>query len=228
MRYCGGKHRIAKKLADTILPFAKGRNLIEPFCGGLSATVQLQPTLASDASKPLISLITSVREGWVPPEEVTETEYNQARKLPPEDPLHGFCAFCCSFGGKYWGGYAREPGRNFAKQGKNALIRKVEATRNTNFLCARYDLLKIPEGSVVYCDPPYVGTTLGYSVRDWDSEKFWNWVISTSNHSLVFVSEFKAPRGVEVFAEFPSKTDLRTTKRSQDTVEKLFVSGRAL
>jgi len=61
MRYLGGKFRIAKKLAPIILELAKGRTLIEPFCGGLSMTEQLHPVYASDASVPLISLIQAVR-----------------------------------------------------------------------------------------------------------------------------------------------------------------------
>lgn len=227
MRYCGGKHRMAKQLAEKILPLADGKLLIEPFCGGLSATVALQPDLASDASVPLISLINAVRNGWEPPEQVSEQDYKKAKQLPPDNPLHGFCAFCCSFGGKYWGGYAREKGRNFALQGKNALLRKIEATRGTNFVNCRYDLLRIPEGSVVYCDPPYQDTTRGYSVREWNSDKFWGWVRDISAHSLVLVSEFKAPRDIETFCCFYSKTDLRK-KGDQNTVEKLFISGRGV
>ena len=61
MRYLGGKFRIAKKLAPIILELAKGRTLIETFCGGLSMTEQLRTVYASDASVPLISLIQAVR-----------------------------------------------------------------------------------------------------------------------------------------------------------------------
>lgn len=224
MRYLGGKHRIAKWLLEQIQPIRGKRRLIEPFCGGLSATVTLQPEIASDASIPLMSLILACRQGWEPPTVLSELEYQHARKLPASDPLHGFAAFCCSFGGKYWGGYARETGRNFALQGRNSLMRKIESTRSTNFICCPYHGLEVQTGDVWYCDPPYAGTTMGYATEPWESDKFWEWCRATANKgTTVIVSEFKAPYDVPLLAQLESKTDLRTRHRDQNTVESLFI-----
>lgn len=224
MRYLGGNHRIANWLRDSIQPIRKDRRLVEPFCGGLSATVALQPCLASDASVPLMSLIQACRQGWEPPIDLSESEYQQAKLLPPSDPLHGFAAFCCSFGGKYWGGYARETGRNFALQGRNSLLRKIKATQLTEFKCCEYHELEILPGDVVYCDPPYAGTTMGYATEPWDSNQFWNWCRDLQDKgATVIVSEFKAPPDIKVLAQITSKTDLRTKRREQDTVETLFI-----
>lgn len=226
MRYIGGKHRIAKWLSQQILPLRQDRRLVEPFCGGLSATVALQPDLACDASVPLISLIQACRNGWEPPSDLSEDDYRWARTLPAEHPLHGFAAFCCSFGGKYWGGYARETGRNFAKEGRNALLRKIEATRKVEFQLMSFEQLKPGSGDLVYCDPPYAGTTMGYSTPVWNPETFWKWASeSASRGAVLVVSEFNAPEGTRVLAQRESSTDLRTLRRDQQTVEKLFILG---
>lgn len=229
MRYIGGKHRIAKWLAQQILPLRQDRRLIEPFCGGLSATVALQPDLACDASVPLMSLIQACRNGWDPPSDLSEADYHYARTLPAENPLHGFAAFCCSFGGKYWGGYARdarEAGRNYAKQGRNALLRKIEATRNVEFQLLSFEQLRPGPGDLVYCDPPYEGTTMGYSTPDWNPKNFWEWASeSAARGAILVVSEFNAPEGTRILAQRESSTNLRTTRRGQQTLEKLFILG---
>ena len=225
MRYVGGKHRIAKQLAGSILPHVRGRRLIEPFCGGLSATVSLQPDVASDASETLIKLIMAVRCGWEPPTHVSEFDYNAAKGTGTE--MEAFCGHCMSFGGKWWGGYARESGRNFALQGRNALLRKVEATRAVAFSCQSYDAYRPAPGDVFYCDPPYRGVTNGYATGPFDSDAFWDWVrVGAQRGALMFVSEFQGPDWATVHAEFSSRTDLRKRDAGQQkTIEKLYAVG---
>lgn len=224
MRYIGGKHRIARHLATAILPYRNGRRLIEPFCGGLSATVTLQPDIASDINEPLIKLIEAIRDGWIPPSEVSEETYLSSKG--GGDALEAFCGFCCSFGGKWFGGYAREGNRNFALQGKNALLRKVEATKNVHFLNKSYDQINLNYRDVIYCDPPYKNTTNGYQLNRFDTEEFWDWCLwaNKTYEALIFISEFEGPEGISIHSEFNSVTDLRKSEKQQ-TVEKLFRIG---
>ena len=220
MRYCGGKHRIATQLSQAILPCVGG-TLWEPFCGGLSATVLLQPSIASDLSSPVIKLIEAVREGWLPPDFVTEEMYEFAREQ--NTPLAAFIGHSCSWGGKWWGGYAREGNRNFALNGKNSLLKKVKLVPNVIFYNISYEQIKPKRGDTVYCDPPYFGTTNGYASGDFDHIKFWHWVkyLAFDCGVQVFVSEFFGPTKF-LYRTFRSKTDLRTTRRSQETTECLF------
>jgi DNA adenine methylase len=224
MQYLGGKSRIAKKLAPIILELAKGRTLIEPFCGGLSMTEQLRPAYASDASVPLISLIQAVRAGWDPPDNVSEAEYAYARTLPPTHPAHGFCGFGCSFGGKLWGGYARQPstGLNFAATAKRSLLRKIAAAASTEFGICDYRDWVGNTSTCFYCDPPYANTT-GYRTA-LDSAIFWQWCkVQASRGALVLVSEFDAPAGiVDVVLELADKSTMHTKQRTKATVERLF------
>jgi DNA adenine methylase len=221
MQYLGGKHRIAKQLAYYILPRTMGR-LIEPFHGGLSASVALQPAFASDAFEPLTRLISAVRAGWEPPDVITEEMYYEARGSGT--PLEGFAGFACSFGGKWYGGYARNSrGRNYAKDSKNALLRKMKALQNTQFGHKSYFWTQAQSGDTLYCDPPYAGTTTYKGLPPFDHELFWSWCAWQAGRGvLVFVSEFTGPPW-SVLAEIKSKSDMHTRLRNQTTTEKLFM-----
>lgn len=53
-----------------------------------------------------------------------------------------------------------------------------------------YKQLKIPLNSVVYCDPPYRGTTYKYKIK-FNYEEFYEWISSID--APVFVSEYSLP-----------------------------------
>lgn len=193
MRYIGGKHWIKDQLAAAILPHAHGRRLIEPFCGGLSATVALKPQIAADASEPLIRLIQAIRSGWLPPEEVTEQMYNEV-KVGPHDIMWCYVGLCCTWGGKWWGGYVRphERQRQPTKAAAKRLVEQVRFTQSTQFFHRSYEQTPVEYGDVVYCDPPYKGTTTGWpGTEPFNHDQFWEWVKWVAgNGVLVFVSEF--------------------------------------
>jgi DNA adenine methylase len=157
------------------------------------AGATVRPT---DKNPALISLYRGIATGWRPPEAVTEAEYHAARSLPVTDPMHGFAAFCCSFGGKMWGGYARGEGRNFAAERRRAILRDCPGFQ---FRCI--DFLAIepcPLGVTIYCDPPYRGTT-GYRTGAFASELFDHRVRGWARAGNdVFVSEYACPAGVEI------------------------------
>lgn len=117
--------------------------------------------MAVEAHPGLVALHKAVQTGWVPPEHVNEEDYKAARRGDPADPRVAFVGFGCSFSGKWWGGYARDrTGGNYAQQSSKALRRDARA----NVEHVANDALVWPcDGAeVIYCDPPYVGTT-GYN-----------------------------------------------------------------
>jgi DNA adenine methylase len=226
MQYLGGKSRVKSFLQENILPLSKGRRLIEPFCGGMSATVALLPDLASDASVPLISMIVALQQGWVPPSVVTEDEYKRVKDAVADtDPLKAFVGFGCSFGGKYFAGYCRDgTGRNYALNAKNSLLKKIEKVRNVEFSAKNYFEIDAQRGDVIYCDPPYVNTTQGYSTGLFDTSQFWQWCRDTADKGCtVVVSEFTAPSDIPVLCSKLSKTDLQCSNRTSTTVENLYI-----
>lgn len=200
MQYLGGKTRIAAKLAAVVNATRGRREFWDPFCGGLSMAVALGGRgLVSDANAALVSLYQAVAAGWDPPEHVTEDEYQAARALPDTDPRKAFCGFGCSFGGKWFGGYARNgKGQNYASGARTSLLKQITTllARDCRILCV--DFLAIeprPTSSVLYLDPPYANTTGYGAIGRFDHERFCSRVAAWSRYTDVFVSEYAMPWG---------------------------------
>jgi DNA adenine methylase len=199
MKYLGGKSRIAKSLSRAILDNTSSRRLyIEPFLGAGSVAVGIAPHFnevrLSDVSPDLIELWLALQGGWIPPSLVTEDEYCQQR-YADVSAFRGFVGYGCSFSGKWFGGYARGEDRNFAREAKDSLTRRIPSIRHASFTCADYRDISIPRESVVYCDPPYRNTTGFSRTGDFDSDEFWKIAESWSEYASVYISEYQAPDG---------------------------------
>lgn len=205
MQYLGGKSRVCKALAAVVNTARGPREFWDPFCGGLSMSVALGGRgLISDANVALVSLYQAIATGWDPPEHVTEAEYQAARVLPDTDPRKAFCGFGCSFGGKWFAGYARQAkGYNYAKGARTALLKQIPAllARGCRFLCVDFlDVEPRPTSSVLYLDPPYLGTTGYGAIGRFDHERFCSRVAGWSRFTDVFVSEYHLPWGRVVWS----------------------------
>lgn len=120
--------------------------------------------ILNDRHKYLIAMLQGVQNGYNLPESITPEEYRYIRDHKDEDPaLAGFVGFGCSFGGKWFGGYARNAsGTNYALQSKRSLLKDMATLQDAHFVCEDYRRVCIPPGAVIYADPPYNNTT-GYS-----------------------------------------------------------------
>lgn len=200
MKYLGGKSRLAKPIAEVILGSTSARaSYVEPFVGGGSVAAEMsghfKRAYLSDASPDLILMWRALYAGWQPPEVVTEEEWRSLRSAEPS-ALRAFAGYGCSFGGRWFQGYARNnPGNDYACQSRNSLLRKVAASRASMVYQASYDRAMIPVGSVVYCDPPYANAKGYERTGAFDSSAFWAWAQRVSRFAHVFVSEFAAPEG---------------------------------
>jgi DNA adenine methylase len=209
----GGKTRIAKDLARVMLRATPEREVyLEPFLGAGSVAAQMAPefktVLLNDASPDLIALWRALQDGWKPPATVSEDEYN-AQRTAPVSALRGFVGYGCSFGGKWFGGFARDPRKpwSFAQTAINGLGKKITALQNASFFNLDYRLIPVAPGSVIYCDPPYRGVTAYARLDEFDSGEFWATVSKWSDTSAVFVSEYTAPVGwVSVWQGTPKMT----------------------
>jgi len=227
MRYSGGKGHIGKYLSPVILSYPHQR-IIEPFCGGLSMSVLLQPAICSDASRPLINLLTAVRAGWSPPLVLSEERYKelQMRRSDIDDPEVVYAGFCGSWGGKWWGGYARSHQRQIDPVGaaRRKLLERMQAISQTEILHADYQELPYVSGDVVYCDPPYAGTTDGYAGTGvFDHDAFWDWARRCVERNItVIVSEYTAPLDFDFCFSIKHVQQLRR-KDSARRVEHLWI-----
>jgi DNA adenine methylase len=201
MKYLGGKEKIAKDIIPVILANSESNAVyVEPFVGS-GAVISKVPAsykrFANDKNPYLIALHEATRDGWDAPEVVTEEEYKTIRRNPSQYPKHlvGFVSIACSFGGKVWGGYARDPksDRNYAAEGSKALKALRPLIQGVTFTTGSYISMNIPAGAIVYCDPPYENTT-GYEYIIKNFSDFWNWCNDlTKIGCRVFVSGYKQP-----------------------------------
>lgn len=226
MRYLGGKYRIRQHVAEVVARYGGGRPVWEPCCGGLnSAGAHEGPVWCSDAEESLIALYRAVAAGWDPPAYVSEETYRAAKALAVTDPLHGFCAYGCSFGGKRWGGFASDDtARNYARSARAALLRdvgKIALGGGSFFLSDFLSIDPQPHGCVLYLDPPYRGTT-GYGMR-FDHDLLLERVLDWALYGPVLVSEYDLPIGVEVWSK-ERNAELRG--KAQTRTEKIFLLDR--
>lgn len=232
MRYLGGKSRTRDTIAGYLNHIRKpGQPYWEPFVGGgwVLAKIVNQPIYASDANPALIALWQALQAGWEPPGVVTEEVYRQAKQGDFEPHLEAFIRFGCSFGGEWNSGYARGEGRNYARQAKSSLLQKITQMNNPTFFHADFITCPPPaDNCLIYCDPPYEGTT-GYSnVPKWEPVKFWERVkeLESQGHTVV-ISEYQAPNDFDCVVRIPTKTGLRTTKNGCELrIERLFRHGQ--
>ena len=246
MQYMGGKTRIARAIANVIneIPRREIKNcqsnsanhyaiggggcFVSLFCGSCAVESKVQGfkrKILNDKHEYLIALLQGVQNGWEPPDQISLEQYRNI-KLRKDDnrALTGFVGFGCSFGGKWFGGYARnKTGTNYAAQSKRSLMRDMVTLQDAEFVCGDYRDLDIPPKSVIYADPPYCNTT-SYSGEKFDTEEFWNEMRRLSNDGhTIFVSEQEAPDDVECIWERPYRRTLDRNKDNRFVVtERLF------
>lgn len=227
MRYSGGKEGIAAKIAAVLQPYVdRAGGYCEPFLGGASvfARVRAPVKYGSDANPWLMCMWQAAATGWVPPTEVDEATYADLKVRKPMEPITAFVGFGCSFGGKWFGGPARDStGRSYAAVAQRSVARKIAGFGSCVLTCASYDECPVPPGAVIYCDPPYADTTNGYSTGSFDHSRFWEGVRAAERVGhAVFVSEYTAPPDFDVVATFAKKVTMDKRNGYADKGEKLF------
>ena len=131
---------------------------------------------------------------------LSEVEYAALRSAnDPTNPLTAFAAAGCSFGAKWWGGYARNSkGDSYAGRARRSLLRKLESLRDVEIRCADYREDSPSAGTVVYLDPPYADS-VGYPAVNggvFDHVEFWRIAEEWATRGVVVrVSEYQAPSG---------------------------------
>lgn len=220
MRYMGGKFRQSRGIVQCLRPYTKpGFTYVEPFCGGMWSAARvcrdLRPgrVILNDINKPLMLLWDRVlHEGteWLPTDlqEIEENYQHYKHGGGDNDPLTAWYGVACSFGGKWFGGVARSNGMTDFEPQSRSTARKADVLRvhAPELSCGDYREVEIPDGAVVYCDPPYEGRTKAHHFDTFDYGEFWQWVRDLSARCTVFTSCFDAP------------SDFRDVYRWGDTV----------
>jgi DNA adenine methylase len=223
MQYLGGKSKIRKQISCFLESVRFGKEYFEPFVGGAWVLQEMSGyRIASDSNEALIAMYVALQDGWLPPENVSEELYAEYKaKQDCADPLTAFIGIGCSFGGKWFAGYARQKGYNFAAGGRRALQKQLPLLSGVHFFAQDYRDWH-PSNNLIYCDPPYKNTT-GYKDK-FDHEYFWETMREWSKKNTVVISEYQAPQDFACVLEIPTKSTLRNAENKPiQSVERLFM-----
>ena len=121
------------------------------------------------------------------------------------------------------GGFAQDPSMgDFGTIARKNMLKLAPMIQGVNFRCEPYWEYKGKTG-VLYCDPPYAGTT-DFSSGGFNHEDFWEWV--RSRQQTVVVSEYTAPKDFKAIWKKPVTTTMKDkTGKGCARVEKLFQFG---
>lgn len=232
----GSKNRIAKHLLPIMLAECEKHGItkwVEPFVGGANMIDKVPShyeRIGYDLNDHVIHALNGIRDDVeCLPDEISELYYKSVIGNKP-DGFTSLIRFGASFGGKFENGYARGraadgTARDYWAETKRNAIKQSPKIQNVQFICDSYENLDF-ENCLIYCDPPYQGTT-GYKTGEFDHEKFFEWCREQAKRNIVFVSEYDAPDDfIEVWRGEVKKNFASTRKKAtHNAVEKLFRVG---
>ena len=228
----GSKNRIAKHILPIMLAERKPSQWwVEPFVGGANMIAKVKgKRIGADSNEFLIKALRLIRDELTAiPDLITEEDYQKAKDEMVLDGLTGFIGFAMSFGGKWFGGYRRDVAgtkgcienmKTQTRRSKQNAINQSKDLKGVKFINSDYRSLDLPPNSLIYCDPPYEGTTKykdGFNHAD-----FWQWCRekATEGH-IVFVSEYNAPSDFECLWQKELSTTI-SKQEGKKNIEKLF------
>lgn len=184
----------------------------------------------------------ALQNGWQPPTWVSKEEHKGIRlnkeKYPPE--LVGWVGFNCSYSGIWFGGFAGyRPAKpqytnkitgevnSYQAEAIRNVMKQIPLIREVVFHNKPFWELEIPNESIIFCDPPYEGTSKYKNVENFDHKDFWEWcrIMVEMNHK-VFVSEYNAPEDFVSVWEKELSSQLSANGKSggnKISIEKLFI-----
>ena len=198
-----------------------GQCFVDAFCGSCTISENVPKDhrrIANDAHRWLIAMWERLTTtDWKPPTTIDKELYDKVRSSwraddgKYDDATIGYIGWMASRSGRWFdAGYSGHDvrGRDYIAENIRNISKQIENLKGVEWRSGSYADLVIPEKSLIYCDPPYKGTS-NYSVsRDFDYDAFYNWcrTKSAQGHTL-FVSEYSMPSD---FTEVWNKT-IKTT-----------------
>ena len=229
MKYMGSKNRIAKHILPIILKDRReGQWYVEPFVGGANMIDKVDgKRLGADNNKYLIKALCFIRDepNLIPNNnlEYTKEMFDIAKIGSLSNPIDCFAMFQYTFGSIFKGSWAKNKrGTDYVKEVVKNILKQSENIQGVYFKHLSYLNLTLNESCIIYCDPPYEGTT-GYKTGTFNHTEFWEWCrIKTKQGHKVFISEYSAPDDFKCIWE----KDVRVTVGRNNALkhtEKLFI-----
>jgi site-specific DNA-adenine methylase len=245
--YHGGKQRIGKRLAEIIVEESidisneydfKIKGYCEPFCGMLGVFRHIPEFFndkglnklkykAGDVNDSVIKMWNFSQKGWKPPTTITQEKYTKL-KNSHSSPLKGYIGHQYSYGGQWFNGYSPNYGKSKDSTTASKNVQYIaKSLKDVKFTSGSYKQFSNLKGYVIYCDPPYEGTHCRYQKEDennisFDIKEFWKWCDEMCHDNVIFVSSYKAPKGIQCIYSSNHKLSGHTMKERNRT-EKLYL-----
>ena len=232
MVWVGGKGRGADRICRLLNdPQFDGMPYLEPFTGMCHVLMRVENKSsysASDSCRLLVILLRAVQAGREIPR-ITRERYTLLKKTMRDSLEKAVAGITFSFNGKLWGGYTELYTRKNGKVDDMFLSRKRHYERlkqspsfmSASLACRDYRSHS-PHGCVVFCDPPYAGTT-GYYGSKFDTDEFWKVMRGWAKHNTVFISEYSCPPDFLPVLAFKKKSTLAGGDRQTERTEMVFM-----
>ncbi len=231
MKYMGSKARHAKELLPIILANRKeGQFYVEPFVGGANIIDKVDGNrIGADINEYLIEFFKALQNGYLPPSDINLSLYNDVRdnKEKYDKATIACLGFCFTYAAKWFGGFIGNSkdvvcvGRDRLGESYRAVEKARKQVSGINFIYSGYDKLEIPKDSIIYCDPPYKGTTKYKD--DFNHEPFYEWCRQKHKEGhTIFVSEYGMPDDFICVWSKEVNNSLTKDTGSKKGIEKLF------
>ncbi len=232
MKYQGSKARIVNEILPIMLNAMRpDQAFVDGFTGGGSVIQNVPPEyrrIANDNNRYLIAMWEKLTTtNWQPPTRIEKSFYDKVRDSwhkndgKYEDALIGWVGFQASRNGRFFdGGYSshNHKGRDYINENIRNTIKQLPFLMGGEWQCGSYECISMPKASLVYYDPPYRGTSSYTTAKDFDYDRFYDWVrqMKRDGHT-VYISEYNMPGDFSAVWQKTITNSVNPTKTYQAT-----------
>ena len=195
MQYMGSKNRFAKELVPIIQSYIteETNGYLEPFVGGANMIdkIKFDKKFGCDLNMYLIELLKHVQNEISDiPDFILKEDYAEVKENKNNYPIwyQGLIGFC-SFGNKFWNGYASNGKEDISGERTKSYFKSIkeqsELLKGIKFKnCSFQDINTNISNFIIYCDPPYKGTTK-YKTDGFPYDEYYDWCRKMAKNNIV-------------------------------------------
>ena len=229
MKYIGSKRRLKKSIIPILqkaIDDTHAAVYLEPFGGGANVIddIHCDNRLYYDSHPYLVAMWKHIQETTEDiPLTISKEEYRAVKDSPQDYPdwYVGLVGFCASFGAGWFNGYAnpyhdsKNPNkvRDYTNESVRNILKQAPKIKDVKFECADFRDIYVPDGAVVYCDPPYRGTRKYKGIKDFPYDEYYSWCRYISKKATIFMSEAWMPDDFEIILEKEVRQQLDKSNR---------------
>ena len=232
MIYQGSKARIVGDILPIMLKdMHLGMAFVDGFCGGCSVIQNVPPEyrrIANDNNRYLIAMWSKLTTtDWKPPTTIEKPFYAKVRESwhkndgAFDDATIGWVGFMASWNGRFFdGGYSSHNagGRDYIAENIRNTMRQIDDLKGVEWQSCSFENITMPQGSLVYYDPPYRGTSSYATAKGFDHYRFYDWArqMKRDGHT-VYISEYDMPGDFKIVWQKQITNSVNLTKTYKPT-----------